>query len=51
MGNIVAFFKQIIEFILKTLFNKKVYEPIFITFDGDELITLDGKTFLIKGAK
>ncbi len=48
MGNIIAFFKQIIEFVLKILFSKEIK---FNTFDGDELITLDGKTFLIKGVK
>ena len=46
MGNIIAFFKRIIEFVLKILFSKGTK---FNTFDGDELITLDGKTFLIKG--
>lgn len=46
MGNIIAFFKRIIEFVLKILFGKKT---TFNTFDGNELITLDGKTFLIKG--
>ena len=48
MGNIIAFFKRIIEVVLKILFSKEIK---FNTFDGDELITLDEKTFLIKGAK
>ena len=51
MKNIIAFFKKIIEFILNMLSGNQKYEPVFITFDGDELITLDGKHFLIKGEK
>ena len=49
MRNIIAFFKRIIEVILKILFGK--YEPNFVAFDGDGLITLDGKTFLVKEEK
>jgi hypothetical protein len=51
MKNIIAFFKKIIEFILNILCSKQEYEPVFITFDGDELITSDEKIFLIKGEK
>jgi hypothetical protein len=46
MGNVIAFFKRIIEFVLKMLFGKKT---TFNTFDGNELITSDTKIFLIKG--
>lgn len=45
MKHIIAFFKKIIEFILKIWLDNKTN---FNTFDGDELITSDGKTFLIK---
>lgn len=48
MGNVIAFFKKIIEFVLNILFNKQTK---FNTFDGDELITLNEKTFLVKGEK
>lgn len=51
MKNIIAFFKKIIEFILNMLSGKREYEPVFITFDGDELITLDEKHFLTKGER
>jgi hypothetical protein len=49
MKNIIAFFRKIIELILKMLFDKK--ETSLITSDGDELITLDEKIFLIKEEK
>ena len=45
MENIIAFFKKIIELILKILFERKTK---LNTFDGDELITSDEKIFLIK---
>lgn len=44
--NIIAFFKKIIEFVLKMLFERMTR---FNTFDGDEFITSDNKIFLIKG--
>ena len=46
MENIIAFFRKIIELILKILFERK--EIKLQTFDGKELITSDGKIFLIK---
>jgi hypothetical protein len=49
MKNIIAFFRKIIELILKMLFDKK--ETSLITSDGNELITSDEKIFLIKEEK
>ena len=45
MENIIAFFRKIIELILKILFERKTR---LNTFDGKELITSDEKIFLIK---
>ena len=51
MKNIIDFFKRIIESVLKILFGNETKEIKFNTFNGDELITLNEKTFLVKGEK
>lgn len=49
--NIITIFKKFIEFILKLLFDKDKNETNFITFNGDELITLNDKLFLVREVK